>query len=314
MTLQCAKKSGCRTCFGFTLMELLLAMSLFAVLMGILWNLMSLFSRSQNQGIFLAEQSQLVRSLAQLLEDDLRAAIQDPIHPNLKQARGDDDVRRFGLSGNATNLRLDVLEINPFVPVRTTEPESAFFGESPSFRPNAAELKTVFYEFDFQTGLKRREINFETLDLNAPGPVGSFMQASEIVTFCFRYFDGTNWKNSWDSLSEEGLPIAIEATLHSLPLSESTKFRSRNMLPDMMVEQHAVQLGLRVPAIRRIVAFLPTSAKRSFTSYKRSSPETKPTLSAFDIPAPVIPQFDNLPPPNTSVEADVSNPTWIRGQ
>jgi prepilin-type N-terminal cleavage/methylation domain-containing protein len=169
---------------GFTLLELLLALGLFVVLTGMLWNIIAIFSKNQTQGTRLAERSQLVRSLAQLLEDDLKAAIQDPIHPS-ENLTGDDDVRRFGLSGSLQTLRIDVIEINPFATL-TPQPHRALLGELQPTTPRAEELKTVFYNFQQFTGLTRREIDFETPNINAQGVEGSNLQAPEVVGCRFR--------------------------------------------------------------------------------------------------------------------------------
>jgi hypothetical protein len=37
--------------------------------------------------------------------------------------------------------------------------------------------------------------------------------APEVVKLRFRYFDGSRWRNSWDSLKQKGLPMAVEVRL-----------------------------------------------------------------------------------------------------
>jgi type II secretory pathway component PulJ len=285
---------------GFTLLELLLALGLFVVLIGMLWNIISLFSKTQTYGTRLAERSQLVRSLAQLLEDDLKAAIQDPIHPS-ESSTGDDDVRRFGLNGSLQTLRIDVIEINPFAAI-TPQPRQALLGEVQTATPHAAELKTVFYDFQQSAGLSRREIDFETPDVNAQGVEGSNLQAPEVVGCRFRYYNGSTWSDSWESLERGGLPVAIEVTLSLLPLSEAERYR-REATPNENIGSAVLRLRLSTPILSRIVAYLPTSPVRKFETYQRNTPtknEEPTTTNVISLP---------LPPP----EPNKAQQSWIRG-
>lgn len=58
---------------GYTLIELLIAMSLIVVLMSAVWGLMSMYSTLQTAGAEAVAEQQLVRSVMQLLHDDLVA-------------------------------------------------------------------------------------------------------------------------------------------------------------------------------------------------------------------------------------------------
>jgi prepilin-type N-terminal cleavage/methylation domain-containing protein len=298
---------------GFTLLELLLALALFVVLIGMLWNIISLFSKTQTQGTRLAERSQLVRSLAQLLEDDLKAAIQDPIHPS-EGSTGDDDVRRFGLNGSLKTLRIDVIEINPFVTVNP-QPRQALLGEVQTATPRAAELKTVFYDFQQFAGLTRREIDFETPDINAQGVEGSNLQAPEVVGCRFRYYNGSAWSDSWESLERGGLPVAIEVILSILPLSEAERYH-REAAPNEDINSAVLRLRLSPPVLSRIVAYLPASPIRKFETYQRNTPtkkEEQTTVNVTSLPLPSPPPLPLQPPPLSSPEPNKSQQSWIRG-
>jgi prepilin-type N-terminal cleavage/methylation domain-containing protein len=285
---------------GFTLLELLLALALFVVLIGMLWNIISLFSKTQTHGTRLAERSQLVRSLAQLLEDDLKAAIQDPIHPS-ESSTSDDDVRRFGLNGSSQTLRIDVIGINPFVAINP-QPRYALLGEVSTATPQAAELKTVFYDFQQFAGLTRREIDFETPDINAQGVEGSNLQALEVVGCRFRYYNGSTWSDSWESLERGGLPVAIEVTLRTLTHSEAERYR-REATPNEHIDSTVLRLRLSQPVLSRIVAYLPTSPIRTFETYQRNTPTKK------DVPSTV----NATPSPLPSPEPTKAQQSWIRG-
>ncbi len=77
-------------------------------------------------------------------------------------------------------------------------------------------------------GLYRREIDRAVAAymgdiqlLSAPDPFTKLV-AAEVAQIQFRYFDGTDWKSSWDSVDEEGFPVAIEINLVIDPARSST--------------------------------------------------------------------------------------------
>jgi prepilin-type N-terminal cleavage/methylation domain len=283
--------------YGFTLIEVLIVMALLIVIFAAIWGIIETFSKSFVRGEIRAERSQLVRSLSQLVTDDLGCAIQDPLHP--ARESNITTVRRFGLSGTNTSMRIDVMQINPF---RTGSmlPQSGV---------QAPELKTVYYDFAmFSTnggGLTRRELDFETptgtqntqtqspwaetsgndlngdfgdadalvaIDSDSPSladyssgtslvdsasvanesytaqqqasmmtpeeiaiqqAARNFaneqlqleMSAPEVVGCRFRYYDGSQWHDNWNSLDRKGLPVAIEITLKLMPLVDARTLR-----------------------------------------------------------------------------------------
>ncbi len=155
---------------GYTLLELLIVMGLMLVLISMIWSLIRIYSSYYVSGTRRIERSQLVRSLSQLLNDDLGAAIQDPIHPLSPSEAADDVVRRFGLLGANESLRIDVIQINPLdFSAEATTTRRAAVGPVQDVKMQAPELKTIFYDFhalnsdigQSQSGLLRREISFE---------------------------------------------------------------------------------------------------------------------------------------------------------
>ena len=373
---------------AFTLLELLLALGLLVVLLGVLWNTVAIFTQSQHRGLRLAERSQLVRSLSQLLQDDLNAAIQDPIRPQREIPGADDDIRRFGLSGTSQSLRVDVVAMNPFAehevarePAKTYNefvPSEMFPADDSSSRPGgeetplyaalgevsarprrAAELKTVFYEFNVQpsatapamsrlgdaigygVGLSRREIDFETPDINARGVTGSYMTAPEVVDCRFRYFDGSHWSDSWESLERGGLPIAVEVIMTLLPLSEamqlyryvqttrgtpetsslfadgfdgdllfpSPEMETKQSPADISVTEIVQKLGLSTPVTQRVVADLPTSPIRKFEQYEREKPKKTDLIPVVALPPSASVPVPAEPPPPSPAGPQKS---WIR--
>lgn len=137
-----------RRSVGFTLLEILLALALIAVLLAGVSAITSLYSRNYTSTERRVSRAQLARSISQMLSEDLGAAVQDPI-----QAVEDDPnrqfIRRFGLRGDSRSLQIDVVQPNLFATTATAE-ENRRVAEGGAKSPESRqvpELKTIFYEF-----------------------------------------------------------------------------------------------------------------------------------------------------------------------
>ena len=137
-----------RSRVGFTLLEILLALALIAVLLAGVSAITSLYSRNYTTTERRVSRAQLARSISQMLSEDLGAAVQDPI-----QALEDDPnrqfIRRFGLRGDSRSLQIDVVQPNLFATTATPE-ENRRVAEGGTKSPESRqvpELKTIFYEF-----------------------------------------------------------------------------------------------------------------------------------------------------------------------
>ncbi|MGI5832277.1 MAG: hypothetical protein ACOX6D_07060 [Thermoguttaceae bacterium] len=131
-----------------TLLEILIALSLMVFLLGFVWGMVTLFSKDYLAGEKRVSRAQLVRSVSQMLSDDLGAAVQDPISPLVTRGNETIFVRRFGLKGTESSLQIDVVEPNLLVETATlAENRAAAATSSKPARPQVPELKTVFYEF-----------------------------------------------------------------------------------------------------------------------------------------------------------------------
>jgi len=133
---------------GFTLIEVLLAAALTATLLACLWSLFAIFSRLFETAPAKTEHARLVSAVAQQIADDLQSAIEDSPATDRRfgPARGSSAVRRFGLVGTSSSLRLDVLQA---LPQEKTPPGdgSPVEGLRSAPAPRVPELRTVFYEF-----------------------------------------------------------------------------------------------------------------------------------------------------------------------
>ncbi|MDO4587164.1 MAG: hypothetical protein Q4C95_07695 [Planctomycetia bacterium] len=134
---------------GMTLLELLLVLGLLIALLAMIWNMMQLYSGHYLISERKVSRAQLVRSVSQMLNDDLAAAVQDPIHslPS-SNSLGNQFIRHFGLRGDSRSLQIDVVQPNLFAKTASVEENrqaASGLGESPN--PQVPELKTIFYEF-----------------------------------------------------------------------------------------------------------------------------------------------------------------------
>ena len=244
----CRKKSSRPR--GFTLLEVLLTLGLMAMLLTSLWSLFNVFSRLFETAPVKAAQARLVAGIVQQLSDDLQSAIEDNVEvPSAAGSAG--PVRRFGLAGDSNWLRVDVLQALP-LERPTAQPGTPAEGPDHDSGPRVPELHTIIYRCaaeaseenpapapaesaSGESGLTRWEIDFETppgASAAAAGPArdraaeqsgdpldvapadASATRMPEIVGLEFRYFDGSGWSGSWNSLEHKSLPMAVEVTLH----------------------------------------------------------------------------------------------------
>jgi prepilin-type N-terminal cleavage/methylation domain-containing protein len=163
---------------GFTLVELLVASLIGAVLVTGLWALLRTYERLFTGGEVKIERAQLVRTVLDQLTDDLQSAIADNA---ASPSGGSAAVRRFGLFGSAQALQVDVLQLVPTQglhgPLGPEEERS-----SRARSPRVPELHTVQWRFEAPeeeekgrgrsgawSGLVRRELDWETPAAGGPG-------------------------------------------------------------------------------------------------------------------------------------------------
>ena len=373
---------------AFTLLELLISMSLLIVLISMIWSLIRVYSDYYTAGTRRIDRAQLVRALSQLLGDDLGAAIQDPIHPLPPSLAAGDVVRRFGLLGTSDSLRVDVIQINPLAPdseVYFTRQGAA--GPIQNVRMQVPELKTIYYDFyplaapasGRQSGLVRRELSFEVSgQINNPSPSPSFssdafadigligafpspenqsvlprsptiaeqllhdndpnaMWAPEIVEIRFRYSDGANWQDSWDSLEKNGLPVAVEVVMKLMPVEDVEKLRQKSLFlsqavvrpdraessrndPTRSAGMDLVSLSSNISAPRPAARTL-----ESFIAELGLAPPTEQRLVVYLATSPLIrnnpirrasPPLDSRPPraPTVRTPAPISRPSTTPAQ
>lgn len=246
---------------GMTLLELLLATAIITVLLAIMGSVMLLLIRAETQRAKQTEQQRVVREWKQKLDDDFRAGIQDT--EQLNKAVGSETIRHFGVSGTATQLRIDI---------------SLFASDFYWQTAESSELRTIFYDFQPASGLVRRE-----QDYAAPKSTeGTLQIMPEIVGGKFRYYDGRTWHDYWVSLDRKSAPSAVEVTFYSLPLAEANRWR--------------VRMNSVAPVANRVVVQVPV-ASQAFEAYRRAVPPPKPQELPVIPPSPPAPPSPPQPQP-----------------
>ncbi|MDO5552873.1 MAG: hypothetical protein Q4G68_03850 [Planctomycetia bacterium] len=410
---------------AYTLLELLLALSLMIIVLSLVWMLMRLYSSDYIVAENKVARSQLTRSLARLLDDDLAATIGDPIHPLLAEETTESGlIRRFGIRGGRDWLTIDVVapnllaEVEDATPVATSVASDAELTSEAPRTPRekqVPELKTVFYRFvapgarsgkaDDATatdgsemvgslqmlpgmsreeplvqyyGLSRRELDFETpessgdtqptgvealtligsLGTETPVLAGNEREeepmsegpataeevamdresgadwAPEVVDCAFRYYDGSAWRDSWDSIKENAPPLAVSVTLVLLPLDQVNQLRtspeylalcgSRTEVDEgsdlgsrvsgdvrqesrPSLESIADSLGLAKPVRREIISRLATTPLSRHTLLERRRPLGG---TRYDRPDEYGERRWQATPPAPDQERELSDRQW----
>ncbi len=132
---------------GFTLLEMLIASFLIGVIVTALWSLSSVYARLFETGLRRVETVQVVRALVEQLRKDLLHAVQDPIGGIPTTERRSVPVRRFGLFGTETALRLDVLQPSPEGGQGELEYGDRRTATAGPRKARLPELRTVYYRF-----------------------------------------------------------------------------------------------------------------------------------------------------------------------
>ena len=288
---------------GFTLLEVILAIALSAVVILLLFSLIAVYLRTERSMRAEVEQAQLARALLHCMADDLRATI--TLAPEGEDSSsdlgGEEDTEAVvttqqqtvlpaedvagsvippavpGLYGNQYELQVDISR--PPGPDKYMFELQAGSSNSPAALPGTA--KTVaYYMIDRREaaptagtidvgidtlgtagfrGLFRRALdravakwageNGNTEELHYQGE----LIAPEVVALEFRYFDGTQWLEQWDTAEQGGLPVAVEI---ALAVSSPERAEDADMLSlfspdtqDIAADQRIYRLLVQLPAV-----------------------------------------------------------------
>ncbi len=245
---------------GLTLVELILATALSAMVLVVVFTAVEVQLRAFDRATRTTERDRLAHVLLRRMAADLRGALGPPASPQDDAADGFDDLDFLmsfddpfdafdqmpglgwdwdldgaasgpvGLRGEADRLRIDVVRAVP------ADPESWIASFWLDTAPNPAEsgIRTIEYfvvspdeslfASDWEDsgaagGLVRREMIepvaawasqlglLDEFDAAAP-PL-----APEVIALEFRYHNGSDWLDAWDTATAGALPRAVEITL-----------------------------------------------------------------------------------------------------
>jgi type II secretion system protein J len=192
---------------GFTLLELVIAVAIFAIVVAAAFSLFDAGRSVSSRAEFRSELFQTARAALQAVEDDLRGAVL----PSTAF-----DLGFIGTSGGSDKEPMDTLE---FV--------SANRHTATQYDVNKTtdvvwgiDLSKVYYSIE-QDAKKTphgfvRERPLELTPPNGPAHRTDDIKelAQDVVFVHFRYFDGTDWQTSWDSTQTGTLPKAVETTVY----------------------------------------------------------------------------------------------------
>lgn len=191
---------------GFTLLELLVATAIFAIVIAAAYSLFDASRSLTSRAEFSAQMFQSARSSLQAIEEDLRGAVM----PGTAY-----DTGFIGATSGSDKEPLDKLE---FVSVNRYTGAPHDVNETNVVR--GIDLSKVYYWIEPDTkkaahGLVRER----PLELTPPsGPMHRDEDITEIardvVFINFRYYDGSDWLDSWDSTQTRKLPKAVEVTVY----------------------------------------------------------------------------------------------------
>ncbi|MDP1562571.1 MAG: type II secretion system protein GspJ [Pirellulaceae bacterium] len=245
-----------RVVFGFTLVEVMLSLALCVVIMGLLAAASQMYLMNIQVERDELTRSRAARAVLQVMAFDLRAAVQfKPVDESALDesiaaveeamaALGGGEtqtapepeeqqvVEQPGLAGGPNSISFDISRLprrDQFAPVvdgktgRVVSIPSEILNiqymvgtvqeDNPSSNRNQAESgpRIGLLRMEFDRAAKR-------FADQGGGPVSGFeMMAEEVKGLAFRYFDGAQWSQQWDSNEMRTLPVAIEIILQVDP-------------------------------------------------------------------------------------------------
>lgn len=181
-----------------TLLELLIALGLTLALLGSLFAFFHNTIRSREDMLALTAKHRAAAVLIDRIENDLTFCI------------AGDSRHGAGVSGGATQLRILTRGVAAHLAERGTGDGAAF-----------SDLQIAEYRFSTGSGLRaRRETAAAqpTAEAVDSGPTQTSHRgfepiADDLHRVRFRYHDGNDWRNAYDSQEEGRLPIAVEVAI-----------------------------------------------------------------------------------------------------
>jgi len=251
--LSARSHSRSRALQGFTLLEVLLALSLSALLLGAVYMSLNLHWKYTTAGREEVEQSQLARAILNRITLDLRSALYraPPADESAESAAGDTTgaggaeagstdastttmteelpdptgTQSPGLYGNSETLMVYISQ-----PSKTLEYAPLFDADRAGHRTSDQQTVSWFlarkggFGLAGAVGMEKEGIartsgdSLSTTLADQEGNLAALVQqtrvlAPEVTRVQFRYFDGISWQPAWDSAQFGGLPRLVEVTI-----------------------------------------------------------------------------------------------------
>lgn len=181
---------------AFTLLEMLVATALVAVLAGSLYASLSIAFNARRSALAAVEPVRKARLALELVGEDIRSAVV-PKGVLAGPFLGDDGQ-------DARGRQSDMLEL-------------CSTASSPEPAEGIGDIKKIEILCEpSEDGLSQVLVRLVTTNLQAPRtpePVREVL-CRGVHAFNLRYFTGSDWQDYWDSTSQDNtLPVAVEATL-----------------------------------------------------------------------------------------------------
>jgi prepilin-type N-terminal cleavage/methylation domain-containing protein len=196
-----------------------------------------------------------------------------------------------GIYGNDHELQIDVSRLPRLDQMQTLLSSEAasgsMSGTSSAASGGMSDLRTVLYYAESSgsaalgpavsasgSGLQRRDMDRTTAALAVQQ--GESLQtqgkeepmAPEVQEIQFRYFDGTEWVDTWDTTDRSGLPLAVQIGIW-LAYPQNSRRRAAAAAGEMSEDRRMYQLMVHLPAARAT-----TSASASGTDSTSSNAST----------------------------------------
>jgi prepilin-type N-terminal cleavage/methylation domain-containing protein len=193
---------------GFTLIELLAALTIFLVVVSASYALFDGGRRMAARGEIHARRFQAARASLRAIEADLRHVF----------AGGSYDGGFVAAQGGTDELPLDsVAAVAYNNQPKLATPAVVNLSDPP---PKEFDISRVTYSIDVdettkQTGLVRRRVKLVPEVVTVEDPEKGLEEVcADVVGLRFKFYDGTEWLDTWDSTTTRTLPRMIEATVH----------------------------------------------------------------------------------------------------
>ncbi|HLH76359.1 MAG TPA: type II secretion system protein GspJ [Candidatus Binataceae bacterium] len=212
-------------CHGFTLLELMLALALVAVLLTLLFGAFHAVAQSKAQAEARLTADEEGRALMWTLARELRGAVYTPMIPS--------HILLLGQANKQGGLPLDNLTVSTISPGHR-QALSAFSAETLvtySTVPNPQHRGW--------NELVRSQQSALLLGNSVATPPGVVL-ADNVLSLHFRYYNGSSWLESWDSTTAppgQFLPQAVEIDLELATGSRPSHLSTMVSLPMAIIQR-----------------------------------------------------------------------------